>query len=126
MLSDLEEVAYYKQNKISIEQKSIVKRAWKEKLMNTKSEVGEWLQLLQIQLFLFSEEEISDSWIKFTSLCYNNGMTRFALRILERLAGTNLEGNILELDSEKLRIGFQFLKLKWKSTREVKEEINCF
>ena len=64
--------------------------------------------------------------MKFTSLCYNNGMTKFAMRILERLAGTNLEGNISELDSEKLRIGFQFLKQKWKSTREVDSRDKLF
>ncbi|ELP92074.1 FKBP12-rapamycin complex-associated protein, putative [Entamoeba invadens IP1] len=132
MLAELEEVIMFKEGMYNEDTKSILKSAWTEKLVNAKEDVSIWQKLLKIHSFVLNETENSDCWIKYTGLCYNNGMTRLAMKTLDRLAGVPLRDQLDELPAAKLRVGVQYLKLEWKEAKDldsrtrILDKLSCF
>ncbi|ELP85087.1 FKBP12-rapamycin complex-associated protein, putative [Entamoeba invadens IP1] len=119
MLAELEEVIMCKEGKYTQDAKSILKSAWTQKLVNAKADVSVWQKLLKIHSFVLSETENSDSWIKFTGLCYKSGMPKLAMKTLDRLAGISLDEHLNELPPAKLRIGVQYLNIQWKGAKDL-------
>ncbi|EMS15353.1 FKBP12-rapamycin complex-associated protein [Entamoeba histolytica HM-3:IMSS] len=122
MLAELEEVIACKEGLYNQDAKSILKSAWSEKLINAKADVSIWQKLLKIRSFVLTETENSESWIKFTGLCYKSGKYKLAMKTLDRLAGINIENHLEELQPSKLRIGVQYLKLQWKGAKDLEEK----
>ena len=121
MLAELEEVIAYKEGAISADQKNIMRAAWAQRLRSTKADVSVWQRLLKIRSFVLTETESSDSWVKFTGLCYRHDMPKLAMKTLERLAGVNLKTHLEDLPATKLKIGVQYLKLLWKDAKDMEE-----
>eukprot|EP01080_Neovahlkampfia_damariscottae_P005829 gene5829-9652_t len=85
MLSEMEEVINFKQEKQSKEKNQLIIKKWKKRLINTEFVPDNWSNLLNIHNLAISPLEDIKSHLHFARLCRKNNNIKLGKNILNRL-----------------------------------------
>ncbi|PVU88739.1 hypothetical protein BB559_005414, partial [Furculomyces boomerangus] len=85
MLSELEEVIFFKSLKEQPEQQNLIANIWDKRLRGCQRDVSVWQNLIQIRSLALPKTTILSSWLEFAKLCMDSEKMMLCMQILRLL-----------------------------------------
>ncbi|KAJ9451057.1 (UPF0240) [Diplonema papillatum] len=116
-LAELEEIKLARRGPPELKQ--LFKMSWMTRLKGCANNVHHWNDILQVRMLLLNPVEDCDTWLKFISLCRNQGKHRLENKTLLLLLGHDHEPDfepstlIFNASQYNPRVSFAFFKHMW-------------
>eukprot|EP00755_Sulcionema_specki_P018103 Sspe_Gene.66045::Locus_39040_Transcript_1_1_Confidence_1.000_Length_4442::g.66045::m.66045/K07203/MTOR, FRAP, TOR; serine/threonine-protein kinase mTOR len=116
-LVELEEINWVRH--LGKQQKPLLKNTWMSRLKGCANSVHHWNCILQVRTLMFHPIEDVDTWLKFVSLCRNQGQHHYEKKTLLLLLGHDEESEfdpeflVTTHDRYNAKVSFAFLKHLW-------------
>ncbi|KAH9940814.1 atypical/PIKK/FRAP protein kinase [Epithele typhae] len=85
MLSELEEIVFYKQHADQPERQAAMRKTWMKRLRGCQPDVEVWQRILQVRALVLSPDDDPVMWIKFANLCRENDRMFLAEKTINSL-----------------------------------------
>ncbi|KAL7721887.1 Serine/threonine-protein kinase TOR [Entamoeba marina] len=106
--------------------REVIQYGWNKRLINSQKDIKTWQRILKLRQLVLEPHENISCWVKFTGLCHKKGEQKLAFSTLNKLAGHPLQQTIESLPTENFEVGVEYLKLLWKTTKEMNEKQKLF
>ncbi|KZV98444.1 phosphatidylinositol 3-kinase [Exidia glandulosa HHB12029] len=123
MLSELEEVAQYKQASDQPEQQHLLRQTWMKRLRGSQPDIEVWQRLLHVRSLVLSPQDAADMWIKFANLCRKSQRLELAEKVLISLGGREEQSERADPD-----VIYSFMKFMWAADQrgQAQKELSDF
>lgn len=114
MLSELEEIIFYKQINDQPDRQKLIRTSWMDRLRGCQRNVEVWQRILKVRSLVVSPKDDVDIWIKFASLCQKSGRGGLSQKTLSSLLHIeSKEFTALTISESRPEVIYACLRHQW-------------